>query len=149
MSDLGGWFDGPAVVYTDPGTPGSVDPTTHLVYSDAGGVGFNLSRSMALHPLGWLLGTFAAGWAGGYLAWVQLGKRGYSGGYGGLGGPRNDEARREMLRADASLKRAHMKVFDSSGQRRSSSKDDERRFIRAGQAQQDAFVRWMNTPVEE
>ena len=149
MSDLGGWFDGPAVVYTDPGTPGSVDPTTHLVYSDAGGVGFNLSRSMALHPLAWLLGTFAAGWAGGYLAWVQLGKRGYSGGYGGLGGPRNDAAREEMLRADAALKRAHKNVFFENGQRRPSTSKQERQFIRAGQDQQNAFRRWMETSVND
>ena len=85
MSNLGGWFDAP-VVYSEPGEASGSDPTTHLVYSDLPSAGFQLGKQMAMHPLGWALGIFAAGWAGGYLAWVALGKRGYSGGYGGLAG---------------------------------------------------------------
>ena len=78
---LGGLFSGPIATYESPGVPGAEAPTTHLVY--ATDRGFSLSQQMALHPLGWALGLFAAGWAGGYLAWVQLGKRGYSGGMSG------------------------------------------------------------------
>ena len=83
MSNLGGWFDAP-VVYSEPGEASGSDPTTHLVYSDLPSAGFQLGREMAMHPLGWALGIFAAGWAGGYLAWVALGRR-QARGVSGLG----------------------------------------------------------------
>lgn len=53
--------EGMVVLYYDPN-------------SDRTGAASNLSYSMATHPVAWLLGTFAAGWAGGYLAWVAIGR---------------------------------------------------------------------------
>lgn len=32
------------------------------------------SASHAAHPWAWTLGSFALGWAGGYLAWVAIGR---------------------------------------------------------------------------
>lgn len=53
--------EGMAVLYYDPN-------------AERTGPSMSLSYSMATHPVAWLLGTFAAGWTGGYLAWVAIGK---------------------------------------------------------------------------
>lgn len=48
-----------------------------LYYSpneDRTGPAPSLSYWMATSPKLWLFGTFALGWAGGYLAWVAIGK---------------------------------------------------------------------------
>jgi hypothetical protein len=34
-----------------------------------------LSLWMAKRPVAWTLGLFAAGWAGGYLTWLAIGKK--------------------------------------------------------------------------
>jgi hypothetical protein len=72
--------EGMAVLYYDPN-------------SDRTGAAPSLSYSMALHPVTWLLGTFALGWAGGYLAWVAIGRyQAKTGRLSGLSGTGPDHA---------------------------------------------------------
>jgi hypothetical protein len=62
-------FEGPTVMEDDTGLVLSYSRTPEGVLRG----GF--SRSHARWPWAWTLGTFALGWAGGYLAWVWIGKR--------------------------------------------------------------------------
>lgn len=56
---------------TPPPRDGVPYSTRHLSFTRRA----NLAWSMATNPMLWLVGTFATGWIGGYLAWVVIGRR--------------------------------------------------------------------------
>lgn len=63
-------------LFTTPDADAASDPEglgITLLYP-AGYTG-GLSLWMAKRPLAWTLGLFAAGWAGGYLTWLAIGRK--------------------------------------------------------------------------
>ena len=67
---LGGILDVPEAGMT----PEGMAVLWYSPNADRSGPAPSLSYSMATSPKLWLFGTFAAGWLGGYLAWVGIGK---------------------------------------------------------------------------
>lgn len=63
-------------LFATPETDEASDPEvlgTTLLYPP--GYTGGLSLWMAKRPVAWTLGLFAAGWAGGYLTWLAIGRK--------------------------------------------------------------------------